>query len=185
MWHRLREQGPVLPGILHELTGCTEPMFFHGLPYPDSPHFTVFDYDTCMTAYRNPEVFASSPGAHRPRQRSTGPDQQHAVDGRRRSTSAIAHLSNRRSCRRTASGGSTIGSPRPWTCSSTGSRTTDTPNSTSTSARPSRCSPSPAASACPSSRPSISGKRSGPIRRRSSTSSSRSSRPAARSRRTT
>ena len=59
-WHRLREQGPVLPGTLHELTGCSDPYFFHGLPYPDRPHFTVFDYDTCMTAYRNPEVFASS-----------------------------------------------------------------------------------------------------------------------------
>ena len=36
-------------------------MFFHGLPYPDRPHFTVFDYETCLAAYRNPEVFASSP----------------------------------------------------------------------------------------------------------------------------
>jgi cytochrome P450 len=61
VWHRLREEGPVLPGILHELTGSTDPMFFHGLPYPDSPHFTVFDYDSCMTVYRNPDVFASSP----------------------------------------------------------------------------------------------------------------------------
>ena len=60
IWHRLREQGPVLPGTLHELTGCTAPYFFHGLPYPDRPHFTVFDYETCMVAYRNPEVFSSS-----------------------------------------------------------------------------------------------------------------------------
>ncbi len=60
-WHRLREEGPVLRGVLHELTGSTDMMFFHGLPYPDSPHFTVFDYDSCMIAYRNPEVFASSP----------------------------------------------------------------------------------------------------------------------------
>jgi cytochrome P450 len=60
IWHQLREQGPVLPGTLHELTGCTTPYFFHGLPYPDRPHFTVFDYDTCMVAYRNPEVFSSS-----------------------------------------------------------------------------------------------------------------------------
>ena len=50
----------MLPGILHELTGCTSPYFFHGLPYPDRPHFTVFDYETCMVAYRNPEVFSSS-----------------------------------------------------------------------------------------------------------------------------
>jgi cytochrome P450 len=60
VWHQLREQGPVLPGTLHELTGCTSPYFFHGLPYPDRPHFTVFDYETCMVAYRNPEVFSSS-----------------------------------------------------------------------------------------------------------------------------
>ena len=60
IWHQLREQGPVLPGTLHELTGCTAPYFFHGLPYPDRPHFTVFDYETCMVAYRNPEVFSSS-----------------------------------------------------------------------------------------------------------------------------
>ena len=51
----------MLPGVLHELTGCTDTMFFHGLPYPDSPHFTVFDYESCMIAYRNPDVFASSP----------------------------------------------------------------------------------------------------------------------------
>ena len=61
IWHRLREQGPVLPGILHELTGFTDTLFFHGLPYPDRPHFTVFDYETGFAAYRNPEVFASSP----------------------------------------------------------------------------------------------------------------------------
>ena len=59
-WHRLREQGPVLPGTLHELTGSSDALFFHGLPFPDRPHFTVFDYETCMVAYRNPEVFASS-----------------------------------------------------------------------------------------------------------------------------
>jgi cytochrome P450 len=59
-WHRLREQGPVLPGVLHELTGCTEPMYFHGLPFPDRPHFTLFDYETGFAAHRDPEVFASS-----------------------------------------------------------------------------------------------------------------------------
>jgi cytochrome P450 len=59
-WHRLREQGPVLAGVLHELTGCTDTMYFHGLPYPDRPHFTLFDYETGFAAHRNPEVFASS-----------------------------------------------------------------------------------------------------------------------------
>lgn len=60
-WHRLRQQGPVLPGVLHELTGCTDAMYFHGLPYPDRPHFTTFDYETSFTAFRDQEVFASSP----------------------------------------------------------------------------------------------------------------------------
>jgi cytochrome P450 len=60
-WHRLREQGPVLPGVLHELTGCEGALFFHGLPYPDQPHFSLFDYDSCFAAYRDSEVFASSP----------------------------------------------------------------------------------------------------------------------------
>lgn len=60
-WHRLREQGPVVPGTPHELTGLTEPAYFHGLPYPDRPHFTLFSYDTCFAAYRDAEVFASSP----------------------------------------------------------------------------------------------------------------------------
>src|SRR5262245_7829481 len=59
--HRLREEGPVLPGVLHELTGCSERMYFHGLPYPGRPHFTLFDYETSFAAHRNPEVFASSP----------------------------------------------------------------------------------------------------------------------------
>lgn len=60
VWHRLREQGPVLPGVLHELTGATDPMYFHGLPFPDRPHFTTFDYETGFAAHRDPEVFASS-----------------------------------------------------------------------------------------------------------------------------
>jgi cytochrome P450 len=70
IWHRLREQGPVLPGVLHELTGCSAPMYWHGLPHPDRPHFTTFDYETGFTAYRNAEVFASSP---EPFDMSSGP----------------------------------------------------------------------------------------------------------------
>ncbi|QZH58317.1 cytochrome P450 [Mycolicibacterium farcinogenes] len=61
VWHRLREQGPVVPGTLHELTGYTDPVYFHGLPYADRPHFTSFDYETGFAAHRDPEVFASSP----------------------------------------------------------------------------------------------------------------------------
>ena len=36
----------MLPGILHELTGCTAPCSSTGCPIPDRPHFTVFDYET-------------------------------------------------------------------------------------------------------------------------------------------
>jgi cytochrome P450 len=61
IWRRLREQGPVHPGTLHELTGVTEDLVFHGLPYPDRPHFSVFSYEACHAAYRNPDVFASAP----------------------------------------------------------------------------------------------------------------------------
>ena len=60
-WHRLRAQGPVLPGTLHALTGLGGDLYWHGLPYPDRAHFTTFDYETGFTAYRNSEVFASSP----------------------------------------------------------------------------------------------------------------------------
>jgi cytochrome P450 len=59
-WHRLRQLGPVHAGTLHELTGVTGNMFFHGLPFADAPHFTLFDYETCFAAHRDPEVFASS-----------------------------------------------------------------------------------------------------------------------------
>ncbi|WP_067672679.1 cytochrome P450 [Nocardia miyunensis] len=60
IWHRLREQGPVHPGVVHELTGFEGPAFFAGLPEPDRPHFSAFSYASCGDAYRNPEVFASS-----------------------------------------------------------------------------------------------------------------------------
>jgi cytochrome P450 len=51
----------VVPGVLHELTGSTDTMYFHGLPFPDRPHFTLFDYETSFAAHRDPDVFASSP----------------------------------------------------------------------------------------------------------------------------
>jgi cytochrome P450 len=70
MWHRLRERGPVLPGTLHGLTGLSGDLYWHGLPHPDRSHFTTFDYETGFTAYRNSEVFASSP---EPFDMSSGP----------------------------------------------------------------------------------------------------------------
>ena len=60
IWHRLREQGPVLPGTLHQLTGIDGNLHFHGLPFPDRPHFTLFDYESCFAAFRNGEVFSST-----------------------------------------------------------------------------------------------------------------------------
>jgi cytochrome P450 len=63
IWAQLREQAPVHPGTVHELSGISEPFMFHGLPYPDRPHFSAFTYEACDAAYRNPELFASSPDA--------------------------------------------------------------------------------------------------------------------------
>jgi cytochrome P450 len=62
-WHELRETGPVHEGTVHELTGVDEPYMFHGLPEEGRPHFSAFSYAVCDEAYRNPDVFASSPGA--------------------------------------------------------------------------------------------------------------------------
>jgi cytochrome P450 len=61
IWHELRAEAPVHEGIVHELTGLEGPAFFHGLPYPDRPHFSAFSFEACDAAYRNDEVFASSP----------------------------------------------------------------------------------------------------------------------------
>src|SRR5438309_6426567 len=61
IWNALRDQAPVHEGTLHELSGVEEAFFWHGLPYPDRPHFSVFSYEACDAAYRNAEVFASSP----------------------------------------------------------------------------------------------------------------------------
>lgn len=62
-WHELRETGPVHEGTVHELTGIDQPYMFHGLPEADRPHFSAFSWAACDEAYRNAEVFASSPGA--------------------------------------------------------------------------------------------------------------------------
>jgi cytochrome P450 len=62
-WHELRASGPVHEGVLHELTGCEEMAFWHGVPEEGRPHFTAFSWDTCDEAQRNTEVFASSPQA--------------------------------------------------------------------------------------------------------------------------
>jgi cytochrome P450 len=62
IWRALREEAPVHPGVVHELTGFDQPAMFHGLPFPDLPHFSAFSYAACDKVYRNDKVFASSPG---------------------------------------------------------------------------------------------------------------------------
>ena len=60
VWHELRSTGPVHPGTVHELTGYPGDAMFHGLPYPDRPHFSAFSFAACDSAYRDDVVFASS-----------------------------------------------------------------------------------------------------------------------------
>lgn len=61
IWHRLRTEAPVHPGVVHELTGFDGDAMFHGLPFADRPHFSAFSFDACDAVYRDPDVFASSP----------------------------------------------------------------------------------------------------------------------------
>ena len=60
VWHRLREQAEVHAGTVHELTGCTSELTFHGLPDADRPHYSAFSHAALDDAYRNAELFASS-----------------------------------------------------------------------------------------------------------------------------
>lgn len=62
-WHRLRGAAPIHAGTVHELTGFDGDAMFHGLPEPDRPHFSAFSYAACNDAYRDEDVFASSPHA--------------------------------------------------------------------------------------------------------------------------
>ena len=59
-WSSLRERAPVHEGTPHELSGVEEQYFWHGLPEADRRHFSAFSYEACDSAYRNPQVFASS-----------------------------------------------------------------------------------------------------------------------------
>ena len=60
-FHALREQGPVVEGIPHELLGFDGPAFFHGIPDPSRPHFSVFSYAECDAVYRNEDLYRSAP----------------------------------------------------------------------------------------------------------------------------
>jgi cytochrome P450 len=61
IWHRLREQAEVHEGTVHALTGCPGSPVFQGLPEPDRPHYSAFSHAALDDAYRDPELFASSP----------------------------------------------------------------------------------------------------------------------------
>jgi cytochrome P450 len=62
-WNALRENAPVQSGTVHELTGTDADYVFHGLPYPDRPHFSAFTFEACDGVYRNEKLFSSSPDA--------------------------------------------------------------------------------------------------------------------------
>lgn len=66
IWRELREQAPVHEGTVHGLTGYPGDPFFHGLPFPDRPHFSAFSFAACDEAYRGEELFASSHEAEGP-----------------------------------------------------------------------------------------------------------------------
>ncbi len=51
--------GPVHEGIVHELLGYDRPGYFQGLPEPDRPHFSVFDFETCDHVFRDEVRFPS------------------------------------------------------------------------------------------------------------------------------
>jgi cytochrome P450 len=61
IWKRLREQSAVHEGTPHALTGYPGEAMFHGLPYPDRKHYTVFTYAECDQIYRDNDNFASAP----------------------------------------------------------------------------------------------------------------------------
>jgi cytochrome P450 len=61
MFHTLRKSGPVHEGTPGELVGYTGPALFSGLPFPERPHFTAFDFETCTRIVQEDETFSASP----------------------------------------------------------------------------------------------------------------------------
>jgi cytochrome P450 len=156
VWRDLRERAPVHPGTVHDLTGYPGDAFFQGLPYPDRPHFSAFTYAACGDAYKDDEVFASSPEPVDTDDIGVG--------------SSMLSMGGAQHWRyRTLVQPSFVRSQAEWWISRwiertvhgliDGSRATAAPSSTSTSAPPSPCSRSPAASPCRSSRLSSSARR--------------------------
>jgi cytochrome P450 len=63
VFHRLRESGPVHEGAPHEALGWTGDVFFQGLPYPNRPHFSAYDYESCAQILQDEEHFVTRPEA--------------------------------------------------------------------------------------------------------------------------
>jgi len=61
-FHKLRESGPVHEGVVGPLVGFDDPRaFFQGLPYPDLPHYSAFDWATCDAVFRDGDTYISQP----------------------------------------------------------------------------------------------------------------------------
>jgi len=60
-FHGLRESGPVHRGTPGRLIGFQGEEFFQGLPEPDRPHFSAFDFDTCDAIVRDPQTYRMVP----------------------------------------------------------------------------------------------------------------------------
>ena len=58
-FHRLRETGPVHKGTVHELIGYAGPAAFHGLPFPERPHYSAFSFEICDQAFRDQDTFST------------------------------------------------------------------------------------------------------------------------------
>ena len=61
VFQRLRDSGPIHEGTVHELLGWDGVAYFEGLPYPELPHYSAFSFAACDQAFRDNELFASSP----------------------------------------------------------------------------------------------------------------------------
>ena len=147
-----REQAPVHEGTCTSSPDIPGDAMFQGLPFPDRPHFSAFSFEACDAAFRDPEVFASSPDA-------AGPDADDiSVTSSMLSMGGTRHRRYRSLVAAVVRAGEGAVVDRELDRAHRApahrrdSSTTAAPSSTSTSRRRSRCSRSPAASACRSSR---------------------------------
>ena len=53
--------GPCTRGSSGRWSGFTGDGFFQGLPYPNRPHWSAFDWATCDAVFRDGETFVSKP----------------------------------------------------------------------------------------------------------------------------